>query len=109
MDPRISTERRWRSGEWRAVAAGLAMVAAIAVVWALIATFTLLQRNRDLAKATLDLNDLREDYQRLESQHVPLSALPPLQDFEIVDDVVFVEEPDIVDELEQNVRQLLND
>lgn len=85
------------------------MVAAIAVVWALIATISLLQRNRDLAKATVDLNDLREDVQRLERQHIPLSALPPLQDFGMVDDVVLPIEPDIVDELEQSVRQLLND
>lgn len=52
--------RRWHSGQWRAVSGGLAMITALAFVWALLATFTVRQREADLEAAMIELNELRE-------------------------------------------------
>lgn len=67
--PEVSTAksaRKWRSGKWRAVAGGMTMIAALAVVWAVLSSFTVWQRERDLEQVTQELNDLREEIERRE-------------------------------------------
>jgi hypothetical protein len=82
VDLNLKPERRLRSGQWRAIAALIAMVAALAVVWAVIASFSLMQRNSDLEKATQELMDAREDLDRLRAEQAePQTDLLPLDDY----------------------------
>ncbi len=61
-------EKRLHTGHWKGICGLLVMVSAIAVVWAILASVTLWQRERELAKATEELIDLREDVYRLEER-----------------------------------------
>ena len=71
---------KWRSGHWKAMCGLLTMIAAVAVVWAIMASITVMQRERDLAKATEDLTDLRADLHHLESQLDPNQSVNALLD-----------------------------
>lgn len=66
----IRTGRRWRSGQWKAVSGVLAMITALAVVWAVLSTFTMRQREANLEAAMRELNDLRERVRSMEPQRI---------------------------------------
>lgn len=72
--------KRLHSGQWKALCGLLFMISAIAIVWALVASLTLWQRNRDLAKATEELNDMREDFRRIEERAAPEPGVDLLPD-----------------------------
>lgn len=80
--PPMRSPSRLRSGHWKAIAALMAMVAALAVVWAVLTTFTVRQREADLEMASTELNDLRELINRMEARGV----VPALSPEELLDE-----------------------
>lgn len=68
--PSIRSNRRWRSGQWKAFSAAMAMITALAVVWALLSSFTVRQREADLEAAMTELNDLREQLRDIEPYRI---------------------------------------
>ena len=76
VSPPVRSPSRLRSGHWKAIAALMAMIAALAVVWAVLTSFTVHQREADLEMATTELNDLREMVRRMEARGV-VPALSP--------------------------------
>ncbi len=85
-------EKRLHSGQWRAICGVLVMVCAISIVWAILASVSLWQRDRDLADATEELMFLREDLRRLEQQGRPTSSDAMLDDYLSLDDMSLDEE-----------------
>ncbi len=93
---------KWHSGQWRALAGVMTMVAALAVVWAVLASYRVWQREQDLENATLELNDLREDIQRLEEAQTSPRTTPPdlADDFVIPLDEEFDDDRDFIEAIE---------
>jgi hypothetical protein len=85
-------EKRLHSGQWKALCGFLVMISTVSLVWAILATVTLLQRNHDLAKVTEELMDLREDIRLLHEDGAPEI---PLDD--LLDDYLPTPEPDDAD------------
>lgn len=67
--PRIRPERKWRTVHWKTLSGALTMITALAVVWAILSTFTARQREQDLEKAAVEIHDLYEMVRRLEAAH----------------------------------------
>jgi hypothetical protein len=96
----IKSSRKWRSGHWRAIAGLMTMVAALAVVWALLASLTAWQREKDLEKATNELNDLRETIQILERRD---SSVDETQPVPLPDRVDEEENRDLIESMEEEL------
>lgn len=72
---------RFRSAQWKLIAAVSAMVAALAVVWAVIATLTIVQRDRALEQANERITELRDQIMgRQPTSPVQPAATPPADD-----------------------------
>jgi|GEM_PF-3462886 hypothetical protein len=72
------TEKRLRSGQWKVICAFLLMITTIAVAAAIIASFEVLQRGKDLSKSRAELMEVREELQRLLTPETPPPS--PLED-----------------------------
>lgn len=88
-------EKRLHTGHWKGICGLLVMVSAICLVWAILASVTLWQRERELAKATEELIDLHEDIHRLEERERALSERDVFLD-------EYLAEPDVPVEAEED-------
>ncbi len=88
--------KRLHTGQWKALCGVLVMVSAISLVWAILASATLMQRERDMDNMSEELNDLREDLRRWEEREAADAQADPLLD-EYLDDIVppDADDPDI--------------
>lgn len=107
-------ERRWRSRHWRALCGVLAMITALAVVWAILASLTIRQRERDLTNAAEDIELLRAQLSEATGNDARapsvtqlletfLSEEPPPQD------PTAAGSDDILDALEEETERLLQE
>ncbi len=72
---------RFRSAQWKLIAAVCAMVATLAVVWAVIATLTIRQRDQALEHANQRITELREQTMGPQAEpRVQPPAAPPVDD-----------------------------